>query len=141
MRDRDQEVPAKETATEEKYRRLIEAYRASEGAETLRQFAERMGVPHTRLWWWNTEVQRRVRLRAVRGEKRSAPALPPTRPLSLVPVRVVPDPLPESESEPPASRVAGFEVVLRGERVVRVPAGFEPTTLATLVSTLEGVPC
>jgi hypothetical protein len=139
MRYRDQEVPPKETATEEKYRRLIETYRANGGGETLRQFAERMRVPHTRLWWWNSEIPRRARLRAVRGETRSAPALTPIRPLSLVPVRVVPDPLPESK--PPASRVAGLEVVLRGERVIRVPAGFEPATLATLVSTLEGVPC
>jgi hypothetical protein len=139
MRERDEEVPAKETATEEKYRRLIEAHRASGGAETLRQFAERMRVPHTRLWWWHSEIPRRARLRAARGEAPSASALTPIRPLSLVPVRVVPDRLPEREL--PASRVAGLEVVLRGERVIRVPAGFEPATLATLVSTLEGVPC
>ena len=139
MADRDQEVPPKETATEANYRQLIEAYRASGDGETLRQFAERMRVPHTRLWWWNSEIPRRACLRATRGKAPGAPAVTPIQPLTLVPVRVVPDRLPESEL--PESRVAGFEVVLRGERVVRVPAGFEPTTLATLVSTLEGVPC
>ncbi len=37
--------------------------------------------------------------------------------------------------------VSGIEVVLRGERRVRVGAGFDEATLLRLVAVLESVPC
>jgi hypothetical protein len=59
-----------------------------------------------------------------------------------VPVTLVPDEgrreLPEERPEP---RAAAYEVLLRGSRLVRVPAGFESAALTALVAALEAVPC
>jgi hypothetical protein len=53
-----------------------------------------------------------------------------------LPVRVSPTP----PACPRATKV--FEVVLRGgERVLRVPAGFDPVDVRALVAAVEGVPC
>ena len=59
---------------------------------------------------------------------------------TFVPVRVVGD---EVATEPVVDVGAAerLEVVVRGGRVIRVPDGFEPRTLARVVQTLEALVC
>jgi transposase len=79
-------------------------------------FCEREGVTPTAFAHWRKEI-------AARDARRAAAAEP-----LFVPVRVVPAPTP-------------LEVGLPGGRVVRVPPGFDPAHLRSVVATLEGAPC
>jgi hypothetical protein len=82
--------------------------------ETDVAFERRTGIPVSRLRWW------RKRLRAVRPD-----------PMALLPVQVV-----RSKGSEADSIATSFEVVV-GERVVRVPPGFDDDALRRLVRALE----
>lgn len=88
-------------------------------------FAKRAGIerPKQLVWW--------------RWKLRSSPPSPP--PIQFLPVRVVDaaPPLVSASSAAPA-----IEVVLPNGRVVRVPPGFEPAMLESVLSIAAGgAPC
>lgn len=81
---------------------------------TLEEFARQEGVSPGQLAWWTG------RLRSLRASNRqTAPAF-----VELVPAQ--------------APAPAGIELVLAGGLVMRVPVGFDETTVARLVRTLGG---
>lgn len=82
--------------------------------ETDVAFERRTGIPVSRLRWW------RKRLRAAGPD-----------PMSLLPVQVV-----RSKRSEVDSTAAPFEVLV-GERIVRVPPGFDDDALRRLVRALE----
>lgn len=92
-------------------RALVEVERHG---ETDVAFEARTGIPASRLRWW------RKRLRAAGPD-----------PMALLPVQVV-----QRKGSETDSTAAFFEVVV-GERVVRVPPGFDDDTLRRLVRALE----
>ncbi len=123
MAGKEQAVPASPTPTELEHQRLLEPHRTN--GEKLKEIAARHGIPLGRLRWWKSEIARRARWRAGLA--------------AFVPVRIVdmdreaaPDARPRGES---------YEVLLRGERVVRVPSGFLPSEVTALVAALEAAPC
>lgn len=73
------------------------------------------------------EVEVRRGVSAADKRSASATATPPV----FVPVRLIEE----------ARASSALEVVLRGGRVVRVPAGFAAAALRELVAVLEGLPC
>lgn len=140
MAGRGRRASGSPTTTEIEYRRLLDAHEGS--AETLRELADRRGVPYHRVRWWKSELARRDRLRAGGSGGASACAEPPAKRVAFVPVRLVPGgDRDEQRDVPPATWAAAYEVRLRGGRRVRVPSGFEPSTLTALVAALEAVPC
>ena len=85
--------------------------------QSAAEFAAHERINAKRLVWW-------------RWKLRSAP--PPAPELRFLPVRVV-----DSGAGPPGSAVA-IEVVLPNGRVVRVPPGFEPAMLESVLSIASG---
>ena len=113
------------TATEDRYRALLS--RRARMGQSLREFAEMVGIPVGTLAWWQHELRRRDRDR----EQREAPAFLPVQIMSGV------GPL-----ETPGAAVSEqYEVVLGGGRVIRVSPKFDPATLAALVRVVEATSC
>jgi hypothetical protein len=112
-------------AKERDWKRHIETWRTS--GLTQKDFCLENGLPITKFRWWKRELLKRGVLE--KGEKQNRPV--------FVPVELT-----ESHSEsksgesPPA-----FEVLLKGERVIRVPSGFDGDDFQRLVSILEAIPC
>ena len=114
--------------TERFYRRLVAEQERS--GSTARAFAEARGIPPGTLSFWRYELKRRDQARAEAAPARPAP--------SFLPVNVV-------ESCPPApaasasvvertpERAEGYEVVLGGGRVLRLPRDFDDVRVAALV--------
>jgi transposase-like protein len=111
--------------TEEKYRRIVAEW--TQGNEPVEAVAARHGIVAGTLKWWRCELKRRDR-----GGARPAAGIEP----ELLPVRVT------SPCPPAAAKGTVFEVALRGgQRVVRIPAGFDPADVRALVEAVEGAPC
>jgi len=100
-------------------RALVSQWRTSGLA--LASFARDRGVVPATLSWWRWELRRRA-------QARRSPAPP-----AFVGVQVV--------DAPVAARPLPFEVVLRGRRIVRVPAGFDAAELGRLLGALESARC
>jgi len=107
------------TQREREMRSLVSKWRSS--GLPLTAFARDRGVAPATLSWWRWELRRRARARR-------SPA-----PTAFVGVEVV--------DAPVAARPLPFEVVLRGRRVVRVPAGFDAAELSRLLDALEPARC
>jgi len=99
--------------TEERYRRLL-TEQARSGL-SVRAFARTRGVPAGTLSFWKHELKKREVARASRSTSQA----------SFVPVRIV------GQAEAPCS--AGYEVVLGGAVVLRMPRDFEVSRVAALV--------
>ena len=84
---------------------------------TAARYCEEMGIPVSKYYRWKCALSRR-------DAAASLPAL-------FAEVR----PVPRCGSSPPPS----IEIALAGDRMVRVPAGFDETTLARVVRVLEGL--
>ena len=114
---------------EEQARVVLEAWAAS--GQSMAAFARRHGLAVKRLRWWKRWLMPTTTSAHDEGD-----ALDGT----FVPVRVVGD---EVATEPVVDVGAAerLEVVVRGGRVIRVPDGFEPRTLARVVQTLEALVC
>lgn len=111
-------------ATEERYRRMVGEW--TQGNESVEAVAARHGVTAGTLKWWRCELRRRDR-----GAARAAASK-----AELLPVRVT------SCGPSPSPRTTAFEVVLcGGQRVVRIPAGFDPIDVRAVVEAVEGGPC
>lgn len=126
------------TKTEAQYRRLL-AKRARSG-KTMKEFAAECGAPEHRLWWWKGEIRRRDATRSseqqgARREEASPSAEGAGR--KFVPVRVVEAlAAPEPEFQPSWSS-SGYELVLGGERVLRLPRDFDPVRVGALLRAVE----
>lgn len=90
--------------------------------------SERLSEPS--FYAWRRVLAERARPGAASSGKPTASA---TAPPAFVPVRLI--------AEEASTAAAALEVVLRGGRVVRVPAGFAAAALRELVAVLEGLPC
>jgi transposase-like protein len=112
-------------ATEERYRQIVAEW--TRGSEPVDAVAARHGIAAGTLRWWRSELKRRDR----GGARPAAGSV-----AELLPVRVT-SPCPLA-----AAKAAVFEVALcGGQRVVRIPAGFDPADVRALVEAVEGVPC
>lgn len=109
-----QEMEHAKKLREQCWRERIAACKAS--GKTIAQWCRDAGIAVALYHWWKGEIQRRDRAQAVTpvfAEVRSAPvSFVPTSPL---------------------------EVVLPGERLVRVHPGFDAETLSSVVRVLEGL--
>jgi transposase-like protein len=109
------------------WRRLFQLRRRS--GSTIRAFCAEHGVSEASFFAWRRTIAERDRQPPTRpNDQRDAPHRQP----AFVPLRIVPPP-----AIAPTSRPAAFEVVLPGDRVVRVPAGFDPASLRQLLAILE----
>ena len=103
-------------AERESYWREQIAACAASGMSAVR-YCREAGMPVVKYRWWKRELKRRNALAVL-------PAL-------FAEVR----PVPRCGAVPPPS----IEVALACDRLVRVPAGFDETTLARVVRVLEGL--
>lgn len=107
---------------EQFWRRLLRRWQNS--GWTVRAFCAEQGVSEASFFAWRRTL----------AERDQRPAAPPESPATFVPLRVIATPAPEAGRP--------FEVVLNDERVVRVPAGFDPASLRQLLAILqEELPC
>ena len=105
---------------EQFWRRLLRLWQNS--GWTIRAFCAEHGVSEASFFAWRRTIAERDQEQAARPEAAAA----------FVPLRVVPTPEP----------ARCFEVVLNDDRVVRVPAGFDPASLRQLLAILhEERPC
>jgi transposase len=101
---------------------------------SVRDYCGREGLKDWTFRWWRQELARRDRQTsaALRGEQEGEP----TEAASVfLPVRVV-----DLEAVSPRP-VPAIEIVLTTGPVVRVPFGFDPSTLGQVLAVLEGRPC
>jgi hypothetical protein len=118
---------ARDRAKERHWRWHVAAWRRSGGS--VRAYCESQGLSEASFYAW-----RRVLAERDPGDATSQPrdlqAIDPVA-SPFVPVRLVDD----------AASTSAVEVLLRGGRVVRVPAGFTAQTLRDVVAVLEDLPC
>lgn len=113
--------------TEQEWQRRVSIWTKS--GLSAKAFAEQSGVKASTLAYWRWRLRRKARSsaeidaaqRPVRSRRAAAGA-----PLSFI----------EIESSD-AAETALFEIVLGGERRIRVPSNFDEGTLRRLVSALE----
>lgn len=110
-------VKRSKAETEKFYRALVAEQERSE--LSVRAFAAQRGIAAGTLSSWRHELKQRDAARAAK-EKKSSP--------SFVPVSVAAAP------EPPKKTAAVYEIVLGGDRVLRVPADFDVARVAELVN-------
>ena len=113
-------MPKKPTPAETKYRKILEQ---SQGPQSLAGLARRYGVKRSTLVWWQSELRRRERARA----KSAVP--------KLIPVKL------DASAGKGAGQSAGFDVLTRSGRVVRVPLGFDAAELGRLLPVVEQSAC
>lgn len=122
-------TPAAQAQRETHWRRVVDRCRKS--GLTRSTFCRREGINENALTWWVGVLRERDGARrpvaAAKPKQRHRP-----RP-AFIPVRVI--------EAAPAASAAPLEVVARGGRVVRIPPGFDPTTLRRVIATLEELPC
>lgn len=110
------------------WRRLFQLWRRSDC--TIRAFCVEHGVSEPSFFAWRRTIAERDRQAPARADGHTSDHRDDRhRQPTFVPLRVVPAP-----ATMPAT---AFEVVLAGDRVVRVPAGFDPASLRQLLAILE----
>jgi hypothetical protein len=101
---------------------------------TVRAFCLREGLKDGAFRWWRQALARRDR--EARASGRAERDGEPTEVApAFLPVRLV-----DLEAASP-SVAPPIEIVLLTGPTVRVPAGFDPRTLAQVLAVLEGCPC
>ena len=114
-------------ATRSRQRAILAAALAAFGktaAGPCALFCAEQGVSEASFFAWRRTI----------AERDQQQPTPPQSPATFVPLRVIATPAPQ-----PARP---FEVVLNDDRVVRVPAGFDPASLRQLLAILhEERPC
>ncbi len=108
---------------------VLDAWVAS--GQSMAAFARRHGLAVKRLRWWKRWLMPTTSRALDEGDALD---------VTFLPVHVVGH---EVATEPAVDvgAAARLEVVLRGGRVIRVPDGFEPRTLARVVQALEALAC
>lgn len=111
-------------ATRDVWERRVERWRKS--GLSVEDFAAREGIKSKQLVWWRWKL-------STSPPRPAAPA-----PVQFLPVRVVDAPTLRPRGAPVA-----LEIALPNGRVVRVPEGFDPATLARVlvIASSEGEPC
>jgi transposase len=102
-------------ATREEWAERIDRWQRS--GLSIGKFAAREGIKPKQLAWWRWKLG-------------AAPLAPPE--MRFLPVHVV-----DAAARPPGAEVP-LEVVLPNGRVVRVPPGFDPATLESVLSIASG---
>jgi transposase len=122
----------RDPAREKFWRRTIR--RQQRSGLTVRDFCLQEGLKDWTLHWWRQELSRRDRQTSAesRGEQEGEPTEPAPAFLS---VRVTDLEASSSRQAPP------IEIVLPTGSIVRVPSGFDPSTLGQVLAVLEGRPC
>jgi hypothetical protein len=110
-------IGAKRDPKKEAFWRKLIGGRAKSGL-SIRAWCRRRGVNEVSFHWWRRELARRD-------------TEPPQA--AFIPVRVVPDNVPEAHG--------GIEIVLSGGRLVRVNGHVDRQALADVLSVLETAPC
>ena len=116
-----------------------------ESGQSVRAYCRQAGIEESAFYWWRRKLARGSRQRndsprPGRGTNRREPARPAARRSSgavaevgFLPVRVA------------AGRGAeggrSIEIVLRGDRLLRIPPGFDRQTLLRVLDALEGRGC
>jgi hypothetical protein len=103
------------------WRDAIRRWQAS--GQTIRGFCREQGLSEAAFHAWRRTIARR--------DGQAAPATPPERRPTFVPLRVTPTTAPAA---------APLELVLGVGRIVRVSPGFDAATLQALLAVLEGQP-
>lgn|SRR5579884_4038957 len=121
----------RDRAKERYWRRQVAAWRRS--GQSVRAYCAAQRLSEPSFYAWRRVLAERQRHGGIQTRRRDAADAEAVRLTDsrFVPVRLVEESLPE----------AAVEVVLRGGRVVRVPAGFAADTLRAVVAALEELPC
>jgi hypothetical protein len=114
---------------EEQARVVLVAWASS--GESMAAFARRHELTVQRLRWWKRWLMPTTTSAVDEGDALDATFLP----VHVVGREVATEPIVD------VSAAERLEVVVRGGRVIRVPDGFEPRTLARVVQTLEALAC
>lgn len=128
-------------AKEQLWRRLLAEWRSS--GQSVRAFCRSRALSEPSFYFWRQTLIQRDQTQppapfvpagnppvTSAGESRPAPLFAPVRLVGALPV------------PPTAPQAAScLEVLCRGGRIVRVPAGFDPATVRALVVALEELPC
>jgi hypothetical protein len=122
----------RDPAREKFWRRAIRDQQRS--GLSVRDFCRREGLKDWTFRWWRQELARRDRQPAPPprggGDGEPTEAAPAFLPVRIADLEVVP-----SRPAPP------IEIVLPNGPIVRVPTGFNPSTLGHVLAVLEGRPC
>jgi hypothetical protein len=123
----------RDPAREKFWRRTIR--RQQRSGLTVRDFCSHEGLKDWTFRWWRQELARRDRQSSAASPDEQEAESAETAPVFL-PVRVVDL---EAASRRPAAPT--IEIVLPTGPIVRVPSGFDPSTLGHVLAVLEGRPC
>ena len=127
--DHDESQAPRLTPREREMRKILGRLEAS--GLTLREFGAQVGILPGTLGYWRHQIRRREAARRRRDDQRAV-----VRAASaLVPVQVI------SAGGAAIDRGGLVEVVLHGDRRLRVGPDFDAATLARVVETLERLPC
>ena len=126
--DHESQLP-RITPREREMRKILGQLDAS--GLTLREFGAQVGILPGTLGYWRHQIRRREAARQGRDGQRAMVSAAST----FVPVQVL------SASGAATDRDGVVEVVLRGDRRLRISPGFDATTLALAVEVLERLPC
>ena len=122
----------RDPAREKFWRRAIRDQQRS--GLSVRDFCRREGLKDWTFRWWRQELARRDRQPSAAPRDRGDPE-PNEAPPAFLPVRVA-----DLEVVPPRP-APPIEIVLPNGPIVRVPTGFNPSTLGHVLAVLEGRPC
>ena len=122
----------RDPAREKFWRRAIRDQQRS--GLSVRDFCRRDGLKDWTFRWWRQELARRDHQPSA-APRGGGDGEPTEAPAAFLPVRVADLELVSSRS-PPA-----IEIVLPNGPIVRVPTGFNPSTLGHVLAVLEGRPC
>lgn len=126
----DQEPQAPRVTPREREMRKILGRLDASGL-TLREFGAQVGILPGTLGYWRHQIRRREAARERRGGQRAMVSAAST----FVPVQVI------GAGGVATDHGSRLEVVLRGDRRLRISPGFDAATLARLVEVLERLPC
>ncbi len=102
---------------------------------TVADFVRAHELPPKRVHWWKRRLEDDL-------EVEQPPEEPQFVELQLAPQTTRIEPVPAtSDRASPITPPPALEVVLRGQRGVRVAEGFDAVTLARVVEILEALPC
>jgi transposase-like protein len=144
---------AGEIQRERRWREIVAGQRRS--GQSVRAYCRQVGVAEPAFYWWRRKLAQRSRQhnhlpQPRRGGRQGRLARPETRKPSgasggveFLPLRI------EAGHRAPSKMVAGrgvkagpaIEVVLGGQRVLRIAPGFDRQTLAEVLAVLEARPC
>ncbi len=133
----------REIERERRWQEILAAQRQS--GQSVRAYCRQVGVQEPAFYWWRRKLARHSgqcnhAVQPGRGRRGGKPARPQRRKPSgvLAGVRFLPVQV-ATERGAEADRV--IEIVLGGQRVVRILAGFDRQTLAEALAVLEARPC